>query len=116
MSERVFLEAKGLEDDKRLVIRQFETDKAKIKATLAQIEDAHKSLGDLIAEATPVKNQYSLQLQNMIDARQQKVDENNKIVTDAETVVIKTIKVARSKLTGIKMKLGVLKFKDGPHL
>jgi hypothetical protein len=28
MSERVFLEAKGLEDDKRLAIRQFETDKA----------------------------------------------------------------------------------------
>ena len=50
----------------------------------------------------------------MIDAREQKVKDNDKLVTDTEAVVIKTIKVARSKLTGIKMKF--LKFKDGPHV
>ena len=50
----------------------------------------------------------------MYDARDLKVKDYEKILTDTEAVVIKTIKVARSKLTGIKMK--ELKFKDGPHL
>ena len=50
MSERVFLEAKGLEDDRRLAITQFEVDKAQLNEKIIAFEEFHKSLGNFVGE------------------------------------------------------------------
>jgi hypothetical protein len=52
----------------------------------------------------------------MTELRDNKVNENVKIVQDTETLVVKTIRDARTKITGIKFNMGIMKFKDGPHL
>ena len=59
-------------------------------------------------------NIYNDGLLKMVEAREKKVVENNKIMTDTEATVIKTLRLAKANLTGIKF--GELKFKDGPHL
>jgi hypothetical protein len=51
----------------------------------------------------------------MVRARESKVIENDQLVHDTEATVIKTIKIARSQLTGLKLQTKELKFKDGPH-
>ena len=50
MSERVFLEAKGLEDDSRLAMKQFEVDKAQLNQKIYAFEEFHKSLGNFCDE------------------------------------------------------------------
>ena len=37
-------------------------------------------------------------------------------ISEFVTVMINTIRLAKASLTGIEVKIGVLKFKDGPHL
>ena len=63
-----------------------------------------------------MSNMYNDGLLKMVEAREKKVVENNKIMTDTEATVIKTLRLAKANLTGIKFKIGELKFKDGPHL
>ena len=52
----------------------------------------------------------------MIEVREMKVIDIDKLVTKTEDTVVKTIRLAKASLTGIKLRVGVLKFKDGPHL
>ncbi len=47
MSERVYVEARGLEADQAATIKQFENDKAQILAKSAMLEEFHKSLGSM---------------------------------------------------------------------
>ena len=50
MSERVFVEARGLEADQATTMKQFENDKAQIMAKSAMLEQFHKSLGCMIQD------------------------------------------------------------------
>ncbi len=47
MSERVYVEARGLEADQAATRKQFENDKAQILAKSAQLEEFYKSLGSM---------------------------------------------------------------------
>ena len=64
------------------------------------MEEIHKSLGNLVSNLGNEFGIYREALKKITEARDVKVKQNLKIVSDTEAAVIKKIHEARFKMTG----------------